>query len=193
MHKYRPDKSLGSSWHPWMRNGNKQYPIQEDETATVIFVLWKFYELSKDLEFVEKMYTKLVKKAAEFMTAYRDEKTGLPKASYDLWEQDFGIFTYSAASTYGALKAAARFADLLGKKSVQISNRAGILSVDNRNLSRRAQISGFDSVNRRQLGQSCGRFGAFKGEGQLANGSQRNFIGVDGGVETDIIGENGVH
>lgn len=30
MHKYRPDKSLGSSWHPWIRDGKEQFPIQED-------------------------------------------------------------------------------------------------------------------------------------------------------------------
>src|SRR3989344_8801051 len=33
MHKYRPDKALGSSWHPWIRDWKKQFPIQEDETA----------------------------------------------------------------------------------------------------------------------------------------------------------------
>ena len=39
MHKYRPDKSLGSSWHPWVRNGKPELPIQEDETALVIYAL----------------------------------------------------------------------------------------------------------------------------------------------------------
>src|SRR5690606_32599661 len=37
MHKYLPDYSLGSSWHPWVQNGKKQIPIQEDETALVIY------------------------------------------------------------------------------------------------------------------------------------------------------------
>jgi glucoamylase len=115
MHKYRPDKALGSSWHPWVREGQKQFPIQEDETSIVIFALWKYYELSKDLDFVEKLYNKLIKKAAEFMVYYRDGKTGLPKASYDLWEQDYGISTYTAASVYGGLVAAKKFAKLLGK------------------------------------------------------------------------------
>ena len=116
MHKYRPDKSLGSSWHPWVREGKKQFPIQEDETALVIYALWKYFELSKDLEFIEDLYNPLIKKSAEFMVSFRDEKTGLPAASYDLWERVYGINTFTSASVYAALISASRFADLLGKK-----------------------------------------------------------------------------
>lgn len=115
MHKYRPDKSLGSSWHPWLRGGQKSFPIQEDETAEVLYALWQHFELSRDLEFIEEVYNGLIKKAADFMVSFRDEKTGLPRASYDLWEQDFGIHTFTASSVYGALMAASRFAKLLGK------------------------------------------------------------------------------
>jgi GH15 family glucan-1,4-alpha-glucosidase len=115
MHKYRPDKALGSSWHPWVREGKKQFPIQEDETAIVLYALWKHYELSRDLEFVESIYNGLIKKAAEFMYSYRDEKTGLPNASYDLWERVYGISTYTASCVYGGLLAASKFANLLGK------------------------------------------------------------------------------
>ena len=115
LHKYSPDKSLGSSWHPWIRGGRKQFPIQEDETALVIWALWKHYELSRDLEFIEGVYNTLIKKAAEFMTTYRDEKTGLPKASYDLWEEKYAIYTFTAATVYGALSVATKFANLLGK------------------------------------------------------------------------------
>lgn len=115
MHKYSPDRSLGSSWHGWLRDGQPELPIQEDETATVITALWQHYELSKDLEFIELIYNSLIKKAADFMVIYRDQDTGLPKASYDLWEEKFGIHTYTACSVYGGLIAAARFAKLLGK------------------------------------------------------------------------------
>ena len=115
MHKYQPDKSLGSSWHPWVRNGQKQFPIQEDETALVIWALWQHYELSHDLEFIESIYNKLIKKAAEFMISYRDDKTGLPKACYDLWEERHAIYTFTASTVYGALIVAAKFAKLLGK------------------------------------------------------------------------------
>ncbi|MBI5798769.1 MAG: glycoside hydrolase family 15 protein [Candidatus Yonathbacteria bacterium] len=116
MHKYRPDESLGSSWHPWMRNGKVEFPIQEDETALVIIALWHHYIQSKDLEFIEKVYNTLVKRAADFMVKYRDHSTKLPKASYDLWEEKFGVHTFTCATVYGALTAASKFAKLLGKE-----------------------------------------------------------------------------
>lgn len=116
MHKYRPDKSLGSSWHPWVRNGQVQIPIQEDETALVINSLWTHFELSKDLEFIEGIYNRLVKSPAEFMVNYRDKKTGLPKPSYDIWEEKYGISTFTSSTVYQALVVAGKFAKLLGKE-----------------------------------------------------------------------------
>lgn len=115
MHKYRPDKSLGSSWHPWVGNGKKQFPIQEDETALVLYALWQHYVLSKDLEFIENIYNGLIRKSAEFMVKYRDDKTGLPAPSYDLWEMYYGMHTFTSSAVYGALIAASKFAGLLGK------------------------------------------------------------------------------
>lgn len=116
MHKYRADESLGSSWLPWMRDGKIELPIQEDETALVLIALWNHYTQSRDLEFIEKVYDTLVKRAADFMVGYRDPTTRLPKASYDLWEEKFGIHTFTAAATHKALLVAAKFAKLLGKE-----------------------------------------------------------------------------
>lgn len=116
MHKYRPDRSLGSSWHPWIRNGKLELPIQEDETAAVLFALWNHYAISRDLEFIEQIYDSLIKRAADFMTAHCDPYLKLPKASYDLWEEKFGTSTYTASAVYGALSAAARFSGILGKR-----------------------------------------------------------------------------
>jgi oligosaccharide amylase len=116
MHKYRPDKSLGSSWHPWIREGRPELPIQEDETAIVLYALWQYYEISKDLEFIETIYNSLIVKAANFMCEYIDIETLLPKSSYDLWEEKFGVSTYTCSVVYGALIAAANFAKVLGKK-----------------------------------------------------------------------------
>jgi len=118
MHKYHPDKSLGSSWHPWLFKGRPTLPIQEDETALVLFALWEHYELSRDLEFIEKLYDPLIKKTADFMAGHIDavdEETYLPMPSYDLWEEKFGTTTFTAASVYGALISAGKFAKLLGK------------------------------------------------------------------------------
>lgn len=117
LHKYRPDRSLGSSWHPWIYKGKKQLAIQEDETALTLFALWHHYSVSRDLEFVEKIYNSFIKKAGDFIHGYRDPETGLPYGSYDLWEERFGVSAFTASSVFGALNAASRFAALLGKEN----------------------------------------------------------------------------
>ena len=115
MHKYLPDGSLGSSWHPWIRDGALQLPIQEDETALVIYALNEHYKMTDDIELIERLYAPLVEKAALFMVSYRDKKTGLPDCSYDLWEEKRGISTYTASSVYAALVAAAELSRVVGK------------------------------------------------------------------------------
>ncbi len=117
LHKYNPDKSFGSSWHPWVKDGKPQLAIQEDETALPIFMLWEHYKLTKDLEFIEKVYNCFIKKAADFLDDYRDKKEKLPLQSYDLWEERRGIHLFTVCSVYGALKSAANFAEILGKKN----------------------------------------------------------------------------
>ena len=115
MHKYRSDGVLGSSWHPWMRQGVPQLPIQEDETAATVFALWQHYERCRDLEFIESLYNPFIEPAAKFMCEFIEPTTGLPQASYDLWEEKYGTSTYTAASVYVGLMAASRFAMILGK------------------------------------------------------------------------------
>lgn len=116
MHKYRTDGVLGSSWHPWMQNGKPHLPIQEDETASIVFALWQHYERNRDLEFIESLYNPFIEPAAKFMSEYVESLTGLPQASYDLWEEKYGTSTYTAASVYAALTAASKFAMILGKE-----------------------------------------------------------------------------
>jgi GH15 family glucan-1,4-alpha-glucosidase len=118
-HKYHPDGSVGSSGHPWVRKDEYTLPLQEDETATVLWALGRHYALDHDLEFIDTVYDALVEPAAEFLCAYRDPATGLPRPSYDLWEERQGVFTYTAASVYGGLVASATLGDLFGHKSTQ--------------------------------------------------------------------------
>jgi len=63
LHKYNPDGTLGSSWHPWVEYEETSLPIQEDETALVIHALLKYYEATGDIEFVKEVYEPLVKDA----------------------------------------------------------------------------------------------------------------------------------
>src|ERR1035437_8645596 len=66
-HKYAPDGLVGSSWLASSgQNDRIQLPIQEDETAIVLYALWKHFESHNDIEFIAKVYDKLVVKASEF-------------------------------------------------------------------------------------------------------------------------------
>lgn len=116
MHKYRCDGTLGSSWHPWVLDGEAILPIQEDETATVVYMLYQHYEQEKDLEYIESLYNPFIEPAADFMVSYMESRLGLPDNSFDLWEEKYGISTYTASAVFGALRAAAHFAQLLGKE-----------------------------------------------------------------------------
>jgi GH15 family glucan-1,4-alpha-glucosidase len=78
-------------------------------------MLWQHYEKTRDLEFIESLYNPFIEPAARFMCEYIESSTGLPQASYDLWEEKYGTSTYTAASVYGGLMAASRFAMVLGK------------------------------------------------------------------------------
>jgi GH15 family glucan-1,4-alpha-glucosidase len=114
MHKYQPDRAIGSTWHPWLHNNHKELPIQEDETASIIYMLGEFYEHSKDEAFVEGLYPTLIQPAANFLQTFIDEKTSLPHASYDLWEERFLTSTYTTSMVYQALLVAADFATKFG-------------------------------------------------------------------------------
>ncbi len=117
MHKYLPDRSLGSSWHPWVVGGRAQLPIQEDETAIVIYALNEHLNQSDDIKLLERVYEPLVARAADFLIEFRDEETKLPEQSYDLWERKRGASTYTSASVYGGLMAAASLARRMRKET----------------------------------------------------------------------------
>jgi len=116
LHKYQPDHSLGSSWHPWVKDGKRQLAIQEDETAILIVGLWEHYIRARDLEFIESIYNSFIKKAADFMIRYKNVHTGLPLPSYDLWEERYAVTPFTSSVVYGGLVSAGHFAKTLGKE-----------------------------------------------------------------------------
>lgn len=113
-HKYNPDGTVGSSWHPYIMNGQVHLPIQEDETGLVLFALWQDYLKHRVIELPQSLYRTLIRKAARFLSVYMEEELGLPKPSYDLWEERYGIYTFTASAVYGGLMAAANFCSLFG-------------------------------------------------------------------------------
>ena len=110
MHKYQPDRAIGSTWHPLIHGRHAELAIQEDETAAVIFMIREYLQASGERTYVENLYHSFVEPCANFLTQFIDEATGLPHASYDLWEQVFLMTTYSTAVTIAGLEAAAQLA-----------------------------------------------------------------------------------
>lgn len=117
LHKYTPDGSLASSWHSWYAEGEKRLPIQEDETALVLWVLWRHFERYRDIEFVKHHYRGMVVRAAEWICGYIDPESGLPLPSWDLWEERYGVHSWTVASVWAGLRAAANFAESFGENN----------------------------------------------------------------------------
>jgi GH15 family glucan-1,4-alpha-glucosidase len=113
MHKYQPDRAIGSTWHPLVHNKHSELAIQEDETAIIVYMLYEFYEETEDKEFVESLYNTMVQPMANFLSEFMDKSTGLPHASYDLWEEKFLTNTYTTALVQKALDCAGDLAELL--------------------------------------------------------------------------------
>ena len=111
MHKYRADGALGSSWHPYLQHGEMAPPIQEDETAITVFIFAQYYDVHGDQKLLDQYYQTMIVPMTNFLAEYIDSETGLPKPSYDLWEQVYLTTTYTTATVYGALTAAAEIAE----------------------------------------------------------------------------------
>ncbi len=107
LHRHFPDGAVGSTWHP---------PpfLQIDQTATVLSAAWHHFKRGADPDVLLDLWP-MVKGAANFLEGFRDPKTGLPAPSYDLWEENKAIHTYSTAAVVHGLERAARIAEELGK------------------------------------------------------------------------------
>ncbi len=113
MHKYQPDRAIGSTWHPLLHGRAKELAIQEDETAIVIYMIGEYYRLSHDKVYVENVFDSFIAPCANFMSNFVDASTNLPHASYDLWEQKFMTSTYTVCTVIAGLETAASLADTL--------------------------------------------------------------------------------
>lgn len=114
MHKYQPDGAIGASWHPYVHDHVDIAPIQEDETAIVVFLFGQYYGLHGDRQILDEYYPTMIKPMADFLAGYVDEDTHLPKPSYDLWEEQFMTTTYTTAVVHAGLLEAATLADVRG-------------------------------------------------------------------------------
>ena len=120
MHKYQSDGTVGASWHPYVHDHVNIAPIQEDETASVLFIFGQYYALHSDRELLETYYPTMIRPMADFLAGYIDEDTHLPKPSYDLWEEQFMTTTYTTAVVHAGLIEAATLADVLGETETAV-------------------------------------------------------------------------
>jgi GH15 family glucan-1,4-alpha-glucosidase len=80
-----------------------------------VWALWEHFSRFRDIEFVKPFYRSLIIRPAEFMLRFRDQESGLPLPSHDLWEERLGVHTFTVATVCAGLSAAANFAEAFGE------------------------------------------------------------------------------
>ena len=91
------------------------FAIQEDETAIILFMLYEYARYTNDIDFIKSMYDDFICPAADFLSTFIDQPTGLPHASYDLWEEKFLTSTYTVSVVYGALLSSVELAKMINR------------------------------------------------------------------------------
>ncbi len=103
--RFHMDGNLGPCWG-----------LQIDETGTILWGMLNHYNYIKKIEFLNSVWAS-VEAGANFLISFIDEGTGLPKPSFDLWEERFGEHAYSSAAVYAGLHSASEIARILGKSN----------------------------------------------------------------------------
>ncbi len=102
--RFYTDGKLAPSWG-----------YQIDETASVVFGVYRHYQKTKDIKFL-KDNLKMCEKAVDFLLKYVkdiEDGTGKFPLSYDLWEECEGIHSYSLAAIFAAFESIANMYDIL--------------------------------------------------------------------------------
>lgn len=117
LQKYNADGTVASGWHPpWNpRENAPMVPIQEDETALVLWSFWQHYKRYRDIERAQRLYRSMIVPCAEFMSEFIHRDLRLPAPSWNLWEDRRGIHTFTCSTVVAGLRAAARFASLFAE------------------------------------------------------------------------------
>ncbi len=108
--KYHPLGYRGSTWHPFA--GDDPFPYQMDETA--LLVQYECENLAGD----DRTEARLDKWVRLLLNAIDD--SGLPRPSWDLWEERFGVHLWTVSTVIEALRAAE---PVRGAKCTDTANR----------------------------------------------------------------------
>ncbi|HWH08226.1 MAG TPA: glycoside hydrolase family 15 protein [Candidatus Thermoplasmatota archaeon] len=127
-HKLTVDGHVASTWHPTRVAGKRELPIQEDETALLVWAVAEHVRLTGDWTFAGELFEAAVRRPCRWMLRYRG-KDGLPLPSWDPWEERRGTLAYTAATVVAALEGAAALADGLGDGDAAEAWRAGAAEV----------------------------------------------------------------
>lgn len=100
--RYFTDGSPASTWGK-----------QIDQVGSVMWGYRHHYRLTRNDSFLERIWPSL-NAGAGYLSGNLQEN-GLPAPSYDLWEDLYAQATYSAASVYAGLQAAADLAEIKGR------------------------------------------------------------------------------
>lgn len=103
------------SWHQrYYLDGNlaPSWGLQADETGTLIWGMLQHYKVIKDIRFIERMWQS-IEKGVDFLVSFIDVETGLPKPSYDIWEERMGEHAYTSAAVYSGIIAGVEMAKIL--------------------------------------------------------------------------------
>jgi hypothetical protein len=112
MHRYYSSGELAPSWGL----------IQIDETGAILWAAHEHFKMTGSHEFLETMWDS-VNGAANYLAGSIDEETGLPQASFELWEEQLCQSVYSAAAVAGGLRAAAGIASACAKPGARAWTR----------------------------------------------------------------------
>ncbi len=112
LQKYWPDGSLGPGWHAWVHEGVEGPGHQQDETALTVVELGELLQASR----IEEAWTRFIYPASDHIVAFRDAH-GLPKPTWDLWEERKGVHIYTVATVISALRVASEIAGEVGDRS----------------------------------------------------------------------------
>jgi GH15 family glucan-1,4-alpha-glucosidase len=125
LHKYNIDGTFGATWHPWVFDGVPEVPMQEDETALELWSLHNHCVASGNTEWLLHDLEK-IRGMANFLLTHIDETTGLPKPSYDLWEERRGVHTFTVATVIAGLEAAAKLLGAFGDAGKELYEVAAV-------------------------------------------------------------------
>ncbi len=107
LHKYTPRGDFGSTWHPVPM-------IQIDETGLPLYAAYHHWLESKNIWPVARYFNSLIAPTANYLTNSLDKLTVIPTDSFDLWEEQKGVQTYTACTVYAGLHGASELAHALG-------------------------------------------------------------------------------